>query len=240
MRFHQPTILVVDDVQLNRELVAGLLANSNIRIVEAVNGKIAVEAALEHVPDLVFMDLLMPEMDGYEATRILKANARTKAIPIIALTASAMKEDMTTIENLCDGYLRKPITKQELVDELMKFLPHTVASSSSEARNQAASGAIAFSAETLSPEIRAKLPALVSILKQECAEQATTLARTFNNKQAKQLAERVKQLGTEYSIPALYEYGNALERYVQSFDMEKIPSHLEKFSDIVAMISNAI
>jgi hypothetical protein len=76
-------------------------------------------------------------------------------------------------------------------------------------------------------------------LKKECAEQATTLRRTFNNKQAKQLAERVKQLGTEYSIPALHEYGNALERYVQSFDMEKIPSHLEKFSDIVAMISNA-
>jgi PAS domain S-box-containing protein len=245
VRFHQPTILVVDDVQLNRELVAGLLANSNIRIVEAVNGKIAVETALEHVPSLIFMDLLMPEMDGYEATRILKANARTKAIPIIALTASAMKEDMTTIEDLCDGYLRKPITKQELVDELMKFLPHTVTSVSPQSTYQAASGDSAFSlqtfsAETLSPEVRMNLPALVQILKQECVEQATTLARTFNNKQAKQLAERVKRLGADYSIPALQEYGNALERYVQSFDMEKIPSHLEKFSDIVAMISQAI
>jgi PAS domain S-box-containing protein len=242
VRFNNPKILVVDDVNLNRELVVGLLANSNVQIIEAVNGKIAVEAASEHAPDLVLMDLLMPEMDGYEATRLIKGNDRLKPMPVIALTASAMKEDMTTIESLCDGYLRKPITKQELVSELMKFLPHTILTSSvqsSEASKNEASDAI-FSAEKLSAETRAKLPQLVPILQQECLEQAQILRRTFNNKQAKQFAERVKGLGAEYAIPALAQYGSALERYVQSFDMEKIPAHLEKFSDIAGQISRAV
>ena len=238
VRFHNPIVLVVDDVQLNRELVTGLLAHSNVQIVEAVNGKEALNAASEHVPDLILMDLLMPEMDGYEATRLLKGNDRTKAVPIIALTASAMKEDMTTIASLCDGYLRKPITKQELVDELMKFLPHTLtpsADTSTDALSQAA-----FSFDTLPAETRAKLPILTNILQQECLEQATTLRRTFNNKQATQLAKRLQQLGAEYGVVLLGEYGSALERYVQSFDMEKIPSHLDKFASIVGQISRAV
>lgn len=243
VRFNVPKILVVDDVQLNRELVAGLLANSNVHIIEAVNGKIAVEACLEHAPDLILMDLLMPEMDGYEATRIIKGNDRTKATPIIALTASAMKEDMATIDSLCDGYLRKPITKQELVSELMKFLPHTLANSSTttpNASNRSTSASLPFSAEQLSAEARAKLPMLVQTLQQECFEQSQILRRTFNNKQAKLFAERVKSLGAEYGIPALVEYGSVLERYVLSFDMEKIPAHLEKFSDIAAQISSVV
>ncbi len=240
VRFHNPTILVVDDVQLNRELVAGLLANANVNIVEAVNGKVAVEAALEHAPNLILMDLLMPEMDGYEATRLLKSNDRTRAIPTLALTASAMKEDLPTIEMLCDGYLRKPITKQELVSELMKFLPHTV-EKSSDASNDAASGALAsptLSLENLGAAEKARLPELIKIVRQECVEQASTLRRTFNNKQAKQFAARVQQLGTEYGIGLLSEYGSALERYVQSFDMEKIPAHLDKFADIAQQLSD--
>ncbi len=235
IHFENPRVLVVDDVQLNRELVEGLLAHSHVQILEAINGKAAVEAASKHVPEVILMDLLMPEMDGYEATRLIKANPATKHIPIIALTASAMKEEMGTIATLCDGYLRKPITKQELVSEMMKFLPHH--------RTDTGGVGIALadaptktSDIALSPESRVKLPALLELLKGDISEQCNTLRRTFNNKQAKQFAEQLKQLGTDNGVGLLADYGARLEGFVQSFDMEKIPAHLEKFSDIVGRI----
>lgn len=239
VQFENPQILVVDDVQLNRELVEGLLAHSNVQIIEATNGKAAVEAASAHTPKLILMDLLMPEMDGYEATRLIKANPITKHIPIIALTASAMKEEMGTIATLCDGYLRKPITKQELVSEMMKFLPHHQAVENAGSRMDTTSSAGTFSRTNdvaLSPESRAKLPLLIALLRGDVTEQCNMLRRTFNNKQAKHFAEHLKQLGADNGIGLLIEYGERLEGFVQSFDMEKIPAHLEKFSDIVARI----
>jgi CheY-like chemotaxis protein len=219
--------------------VEGLLAHSNVQIIEATNGKAAVEAASAHTPKLILMDLLMPEMDGYEATRLIKANPITKHIPIIALTASAMKEEMGTIATLCDGYLRKPITKQELVSEMMKFLPHHQAVENAGSRMDTTSSAGTFSRTNdvaLSPESRAKLPLLIALLRGDVTEQCNMLRRTFNNKQAKHFAEHLKQLGADNGIGLLIEYGERLEGFVQSFDMEKIPAHLEKFSDIVARI----
>jgi signal transduction histidine kinase/CheY-like chemotaxis protein len=245
VQFENPQILVVDDVQLNRELVEGLLAHSNIQIIQATNGKIAVEVASAQIPKLILMDLLMPEMDGYEATRLIKANPITKHIPIIALTASAMKEEMGTIATLCDGYLRKPITKQELVSEMMKFLPHHQATGNAGSRTDTASSSSSSSSSgtlsrtddvALSPESRAKLPLLIALLRGDVTEQCNMLRRTFNNKQAKHFAEHLKQLGTDNGVGLLTEYGERLEGFVQSFDMEKIPAHLEKFSDIVARI----
>ncbi|MCU0425006.1 MAG: PAS domain-containing protein [Candidatus Kapabacteria bacterium] len=231
VQFENPRLLVVDDVQLNRELVEGLLAHSNVTILQANDGKAAVEAALREKPTLILMDLLMPEMDGYEATRLIKGNPATKYIPVIALTASAMKDESGAIASLCDGYLRKPITKQELVSELMKFLPHRTATAIPATEAPAPSVEI-----TLSPELRTKLPELVALLKADMTEQCNALRRTFNNKQAKHFAEQVKALGTNYGVGLLSEYGGRLEGFVQSFDMEKIPAHLEKFSDIVARI----
>lgn len=231
VQFENPRILVVDDVQLNRELVEGLLAHSQVTILQATDGKAAVDAALKEYPALILMDLLMPEMDGYEATRLIKNNPATQHIPVIALTASAMKDETGAIATLCDGYLRKPITKQELVSELMKFLPHRT--SSALPTNEAT---IPTYELMLSPEARIKLPELLALIKADMTEQCNALRRTFNNKQAKLFAEQLKQLGANFGVGLLSEYGTRLEGFVQSFDMEKIPAHLEKFSDIVARI----
>jgi hypothetical protein len=146
-----------------------------------------------------------------------------------------MKEEMGTIATLCDGYLRKPITKQELVSEMMKFLPHHRTDTGG-AGISLADAPTKANEITLSPESRVKLPALLELLKGDISEQCNTLRRTFNNKQAKQFAEHLKQLGTDNGVALLADYGARLEGFVQSFDMEKIPAHLEKFSDIVGRI----
>lgn len=118
------TILIIEDVITNREVVKGYLEDQNISIIEAENGKEGVDLAIALHPNLILMDIQMPIMDGYQAIDILKFNPKTKNIPIVALTASAMSSDEDKIKTLCEGYLRKPVYKEQLLEEMAKFLRH--------------------------------------------------------------------------------------------------------------------
>ncbi len=119
------TILLVEDVVTNREIVKGYLENQSITILEAQNGQEGVDLAISLHPDLILMDIQMPIMDGYTAIDILKYNPTTKDIPIVALTASTMSSDEAKIRSICDGYLRKPVSRDELMEELILHLPYT-------------------------------------------------------------------------------------------------------------------
>ena len=103
-------ILIVEDDSKNLKLVRDLLQVSGYVTLEATNGKLGVEVAKEQKPDLILMDIQMPVMDGLQAARLLKADEETKKIPIIALTAYAMKGDEEKmLQAGCDGYIPKPI-----------------------------------------------------------------------------------------------------------------------------------
>lgn len=111
-------ILVVEDVDFNRDLIVQLLEDK-YQVIEAVNGKEGIEIAHRERPDLILMDLSLPIMDGWEATRRLKANADLRLIPVIALTAHAMKGDeKKAIAAGCDDYLAKPINEDELMAKI--------------------------------------------------------------------------------------------------------------------------
>ena len=117
-------ILIVEDEPKNLKLFRDLLQRFGFETVEATDGEQGVELAREKKPDLILMDIMMPKMDGLEATRLLKADATTKRIPIIALTSYAMKGDRErTIEAGCDGYIAKPVDIQELLKAVGQFLP---------------------------------------------------------------------------------------------------------------------
>lgn len=109
-------ILVVEDDEANQELVTRFLKRDGHRVVLAVNGAEAVRAAIEHVPDLILMDLGLPGMDGWEAAGLIKSNGKTTRIPIIALTAHALHEDVLKARNAgCDAYETKPVVYQRLM-----------------------------------------------------------------------------------------------------------------------------
>ena len=111
-------ILVVEDVDFNRDLIVQLLEDK-YQVIEAVNGKEGIEIAHRERPDLILMDLSLPIMDGWEATRRLKANADLRLIPVIALTAHAMKGDeKKALAAGCDDYLAKPINEDELIAKI--------------------------------------------------------------------------------------------------------------------------
>jgi two-component system cell cycle response regulator DivK len=117
------TILIVEDEPRNLKLLRDLLQRFGYEILEASDGEQGVKSAGEKMPDLILMDIMMPKMDGLEATRIIKADTKTKHIPIIALTSYAMKGDREkTIEAGCDGYIAKPIDIKEVLKTIETYL----------------------------------------------------------------------------------------------------------------------
>jgi two-component system cell cycle response regulator DivK len=116
------TILVVDDTDWNRELLVQLLED-DYTILQAVDGAEGVRMTQEHKPDLILMDLGMPVMDGWEATRKIKADDAVKDIPIIAVTSHAMVGDEIDARKAgCDDYLPKPIDDELLLEKIHKFI----------------------------------------------------------------------------------------------------------------------
>jgi CheY-like chemotaxis protein len=112
----------VEDVELNRDLLVQLLED-DYRLVLAADGQAALEKALEARPDLILMDLSLPRMDGWEATRRLKADRRLAGIPVIALSAHAMRGDEDRARaSGCDDFLTKPIDETLLYKMLARHL----------------------------------------------------------------------------------------------------------------------
>ncbi len=119
----QPLVLVVEDYQDAREMYAAYLAFSGYRVAEATNGLEAIEKTLELMPDIILMDLALPRMDGWEATKRLKGDERTKHIPIVALTGHALAGHAEGARQAgCDAFVTKPCLPDALVTEIRRML----------------------------------------------------------------------------------------------------------------------
>lgn len=113
------TVLVVEDNETNMALVREILSIDGYKMLEAENGRVGIDMAIETVPDVVLMDINIPEVDGVTAMKEIKGNEKTKSVPIIALTASAMKGDDTKmLDEGFDGYVAKPINLKDLLEEV--------------------------------------------------------------------------------------------------------------------------
>lgn len=118
-----PRILYIEDDLQNRVLVRRVLEASGFSILEAENGTIGLQMAQEELPDLILMDINLPEMDGYEVTSRLKQIEALAHIPIVAMTANVMKGDREkTLAAGCSGYIQKPIDVDLLPEQINRFL----------------------------------------------------------------------------------------------------------------------
>ena len=122
-----PNILLVEDDEMNRDMMSRWLIRWGYKVTMAVNGEEAVNKVHRDKPDLVLMDLSLPKIDGWEATRRLKADVKTRQIPIIALTAHAMTGDrVKALVAGCDEYSAKPVDfkrLQKIIDALLQRMP---------------------------------------------------------------------------------------------------------------------
>jgi two-component system cell cycle response regulator DivK len=117
-------ILVVEDQEDNRQILRDLLDNTGYQMVEAENGEDAVTMAAAEKPDLILMDIQLPLVDGYEATRRIKANPALSAIPIIAITSYALSGDEDKARAAgCDDYVTKPYSPRKLLAKIREYLP---------------------------------------------------------------------------------------------------------------------
>ncbi len=231
IRFDAARILIADDIRDNRVLIRELLVkHHDFQFLEAENGQEAFELARQQHPDLLLMDMKMPVMDGREATRMLKAREETRDIPIIAVTADAMKETENELRSLCDGYLCKPVQKVELIAELARFLNHSFEDSSHEAAN----GSLAlageeFSPETVGPETLKKLPKLIELLETSFMPRWEEINDLLIMDDVKQFSTDVNHIAQEYQLQPLIDYSTHLSQHVLNYDVPGVIRQVAAF-----------
>ena len=116
-------ILIVEDQEDNRTILRDLLASAGFDLLEAADGEEGVRMAGAHRPDLILMDIQLPVIDGYEATRRIKADAALRAIPVIAVTSYALSGDDEKARRAgCDGYVTKPFSPRQLLATVRRYL----------------------------------------------------------------------------------------------------------------------
>ena len=121
-------VLVVEDNPANMTLATFLLENAGHAVLKATDAEAGVALARAEQPDLILMDIQLPGMDGLKATGLLKADSATRAIPVIALTALAMKGDEARIRAAgCDGYIAKPLSYKDFLETISRQLEKTAA-----------------------------------------------------------------------------------------------------------------
>ena len=120
-------ILLVEDHEDNRNIYRTILEHYGYQVVIAIDGQTGIRLAREQRPDLILMDLSIPVVDGWAATKVLKDDLTTRAIPVIALRAHALEEDRARAREAgCDGYLAKPVEPRKVLEEVARFLGNGV------------------------------------------------------------------------------------------------------------------
>ena len=236
IKFDNTSLLVVDDIQQNRLLIKRYLESTNIKIVEAENGREAIDNARSNRPDLIFMDMKMPVMDGYEATRMLKDDPDLKSIPVIGFTASVMS-DIRSKAEACgfDKLVTKPVSRKEIINELINFLPYTI--ERQEKIEKQKSVPEDFSVESLSAETKERLPELEKELI-KTMEAWEMIQDGIELSKVKEFAKNISELGSRYGVDFLALWGEDLYQLAANFDVEKVPKKIQFFPEIVEKISS--
>jgi two-component system, cell cycle response regulator DivK len=117
-------ILIVEDQHDNRQILRDLLLSVGFDLLEAEDGQAGIDAAKKYRPDLILMDIQLPVLDGYEATRMLKSDPDLRSIPIIVVTSYALSGDDTKAREAgCDAYVTKPFSPRTLLTKIRELLP---------------------------------------------------------------------------------------------------------------------
>ncbi|MBD3559820.1 PAS domain S-box protein, partial [Planktothrix sp. FACHB-1355] len=240
-QFAPATILVVDDVKSNRDLIAGYFMETAHNLLFAKDGQEAVPIAQNSRIDCILLDLRMPNMDGREVANILKQDEQTQTIPIIILTASSNQIEERELQGLCEGFLRKPVSRTQIVAELKKVLRVTasqreslVDSTNSETLQKA--NVNLCSNSTLNP---VQFSDLLVKLRQETDTTWVRLRKTLVTKELKQFIERLTQWGKEHQCQVLLDYAQTLRSQIDNFNWDIIPQTVESFAEIRTSLENS-
>ncbi len=220
-------LLVVDDNYVNRQLLVTLLHGTKALIKEAENGATAVSMAETEQPDMIFLDLRMPDMDGVEVLRRLRANSLTAGIPTLIVTADALFKDKEILKTLGAQLMLKPVNRPRLMQLIREMLGMETAQRP---------------VEELAPEASAnpyveELPPIhretvLDLLQRKARPLWEETRDTLAVSKAEELSRLLIGMGATYQLGSLSKLGSALGSAVQSYDVEAMLGRLEDFSGI--------
>ncbi len=227
IRFNEATVIVVDDVTENRTVLSVMASDYGLNIVEASNGKEALEVIAREKPAMALMDLRMPVMDGFAATKAIRDNPATTTMPVIAVSASAFHQhEKDVFEKGFNGFLRKPVILHELLHELSLFLPHTFL-------EQKPSETDDTLRESL-PQLDAiSLGALLAELNNEINELCRNAIRKQSIQLSRQLLEKAYPLAERYRWEPLNKVLTDLKIAIDAFDIALMEEALRHFEAMV-------
>ncbi|MDM8541251.1 response regulator [Desulfococcaceae bacterium HSG9] len=227
--FANATILVADDVDTNRNLIKAFFDDmTDIDIIEAENGAEAVSLTEQRQPDIILMDIKMPVMDGYQAIKRIKAIEHLKSVPIIAVTASAMKQEDKKIKLAgFDAYITKPLRISDLFYQLARFLPCF------EQKNQTEEKSPASEPVEITPETQAKLPEIIFQLENDFMSEWETIRKTEIFDDMAEFAIRIRDFAESHSLAMLMKFGCDLIVHVENFDIDNIDATLDAYPELL-------
>jgi len=230
--FDPSLVLIVDDIQSNRELIKESLTLTGLKILEAENGQQAIRQATEFLPDVILMDIKMPVMNGYEAAKMLKANPVTSDIPVIAVTASVGMEEFKNIKELgFDGYIPKPVDMHDLFNELFQFLKY-----SKKEKKTIISNTNDCSPETIPLDDIENLTEFISKLESTLMPAWEDLKGAMDMDAIQKFARQLYEISDNHQCYSLQEYAIRLLDYTVAFEVEKIDRSINKFPDMISKI----
>lgn len=228
--FEPAKVLIVDDITSNRTLIKEFCRQTELTLTEAKDGLSAVDLARKIHPDLILMDLRMPRMGGEEALKRIRADQEIDTIPIIALTASGLKEERERIIAAgFDSYLRKPIQKSVLFQELTLYLKHSLANENKEEKFEM-SEKIDSTEKRIDPE---KLSQAIKELNQTYMPMWLSAKENLFFDDIETFAAHLIKLGEQYQLHTIKQYGKELTLHAQNFDVEKMSSVMDAFPELI-------
>lgn len=237
--FESATVLVADDLEINRQLIVAALAESPLTILQAEDGGSAIAKALACRPDIILMDIKMPDMDGYAAIKQIRSDHRLKEIPVLAITAAGMREDVDRIKPAgFDDYLIRPFSKHELEGRLAHFLKNHPVS------EESGSGVVRMAEfmdqGSVPADRRWRCPSQVAeMLRGELRQRCDEVRRKQRMPDIKRFAEQLVSLGERHQLETLVCFGENLTRCANLFDINQVQKTLNQYEALIDGIDEA-
>ncbi len=234
VEFDPSTLLVVDDHDTNRTLIKEYLKSTNLKVIEACNGKEAIDVIRKSNIDLVLMDLKMPVMDGYETIEIIKKDEDICHLPVIAASATIMAHNEAAVfEAGFDKFLKKPVSKADLIDSLANYLPHKKIDVPRQEEEKSKDESYRFKAKNLTPEVKSKLPMFFDLYETSLSARLNEISEIMLISDISKFAEDIQEIAETYRLDFLIDWSQDCIKYIDHFDVENLSKSIDALPGLI-------
>ncbi len=223
-------IMIVDDVDFNIRVLRRIIGSENVTFIEATSGEQALDILHSEKPDIIFMDIRMPGINGYDVTEIIKNEERHKNTPVIAFTASTMNDDMDRIEVVFDAFLQKPVFKKDVMIVLKKYLPYRY--------KHIEKQEVEYIPEAMSLVSAENLPEVIHSLENQFQQEWESIKNDLIIFDIENFNNRLSDFASNNYCGILDQYCRELNQGLQTFDIEMIENKLTEFPAIISKLKS--